>query len=48
MKRLELEVEEFYTKDGKRVSELIQEWMEENNFLFYCKNNKENIEYLCR
>ncbi len=42
---LESKVEELYTKGGKELSDLIQEWMDENNFSLYCRNEKNNVEY---
>lgn len=36
---LEKKVEEIYTKDGKKLLELVQEWIEENNFFSNCKDN---------
>ncbi|MDO5556084.1 MAG: hypothetical protein Q4G09_05565 [Clostridia bacterium] len=30
-------LEEIYTKDGKSLSELIEDWIDENNFFLYCK-----------
>ena len=38
MKYLESKIEELYTKDGKELFELIQEWIDENSSFLYCKN----------
>ncbi len=35
-------VKEIYSKDGKNLLELIQEWVDENNYLFYSQYNEEN------
>ena len=44
---MDTEMKETYTKDGKKLSQLIQEWINENSFFLYCKNDKKEIEY-CR
>lgn len=41
-------IKETYTKDGKKLIELIQEWMEENSSQLYCKNNHKEVKYNCR
>ena len=45
MKNLEKNIKEYYTKGGKSLNILIQEWINENNILSYCKENKKDIEY---
>lgn len=38
------EVKEIYTKEGKQLYELIQEWIDENKYFLYCKTiNKTDI-----
>ena len=34
---LEGKLEETYTKDGKNITEIIQEWVQENNKYFCCR-----------
>ena len=41
---MESKIEELYTKDGKELFDLIQEWINENNILSYYKKNKKDIE----
>ena len=45
---LNSKTEELYTKDGKELFELIQEWINENGSFLYCKSEEKNIEYNCR
>ena len=37
---MENRVKETYTKEGKKIQELIQEWIDENNNFLYCQNKK--------
>lgn len=40
---LENKITESYAKDGKKLSELVQEWIEENNVsLIYYKSEETN------
>jgi len=43
---LESKVEELYTKDGKSLFELIQEWLDENNSFLYCKSGERKCRIL--
>lgn len=36
-------IQETYTKDGKELFELVQEWIDENNSFLYCKNKSKVI-----
>lgn len=36
-------VQESYTKDGKELFQLIQEWIDENNSFLYCEKEKNVI-----
>ncbi len=45
---MESKVEELYTKDGKELFELVQEWIDENNFFLNCKRGEKNVKYYCR
>lgn len=38
------EIKESYTKDGKKLNELIQEWINENNLITCCNINKKVLE----
>lgn len=40
---MEGKLEEIYTQDGKKLSELIQEWIDENNNYFYCKRTHTDV-----
>lgn len=39
---MEKRVKETYTKDGNTLTELIQEWINENISILYCDNEKRN------
>lgn len=39
-------LEEIYTQDGKKLSELIQEWIDENNNYFCCKRIRRDVQYI--
>ena len=41
-------IKETYTKDGKDLTELIQEWVNENTSILYCNYEEKNIKYKCR
>lgn len=41
-------IKETYTKDGKDLTELIQEWINENTSILYCNYEEKNIKYQCR
>ncbi len=43
---LEIELHENYTKDGKKILELVQEWIDENNFFSNCENDEKNCKIL--
>lgn len=45
---MENRVKEIYTKEGKNIQELIQEWIDENYYCLYCKNNKEDVKWYRR
>ena len=34
---MEERIKETYTEEGRNLTELIQEWINENNFILYCK-----------
>lgn len=36
-------IKETYTKDGKDLTELIQEWINENTSILYCNYEEKNI-----
>lgn len=38
-------IQESYTKDGKELFQLIQEWIDENNSFLYCKDEKKEPKY---
>lgn len=38
-------IEEIYTQDGKFLSELIQEWIDENKSIFGCKRKTVDVQY---
>ena len=46
MKKLNQNVKETYTKDGKSLKNLIQEWINENDILSYCNKSQKDIEYI--
>ena len=37
-------LEENYTQDGKFLSELMQEWIDENKSIFGCKRKSEDVQ----
>ena len=41
-------IKETYTKDGKDLAELIQEWINENTSILYCNYEERDIKYQCR
>ena len=41
-------IKETYTKDGKDLTELIQEWINENTSILYYNYEEKNIKYQCR
>lgn len=41
-------IKETYTKDGKDLTELTQEWINENTSILYCNSEKKDIKYQCR
>lgn len=41
-------IKETYTKDGKSLTELIQEWINENTSILYRNNEVKDIKYQCR
>jgi len=43
---LEEKILESYTKEGKSLTEVIQEWINENYSKLYCNKEQEDIEYL--
>ena len=45
---MEEKIKETYTKDGKNLTELIQEWINENTSILYCNSEKKDIKYQCR
>lgn len=45
---MEEKIKETYTKDGKNLTELIQEWIKENTSILYCNSEKKDIKYQCR
>lgn len=45
---MEEKIKETYTKDGKNLTELIQEWINENTSILYCNSEKKYIKYQCR
>lgn len=45
---MEEKIKETYTKDGKTLTELIQEWINENISILYCNYEEKNIKYQCR
>lgn len=45
---MEEKIKETYTKDGNSLTELIQEWINENQSILYCNSEKKDIKYHCR
>lgn len=45
---MEEKIKEIYTKDGKDLTELIQEWINENTSILYCNSEGKDIKYQCR
>ena len=45
---MEEKIKETYTKDGKNLTELMQEWINENTSILYCNSEKKDIKYQCR
>lgn len=45
---MEEKIKETYTKDGKTLTALIQEWINENTSILYCNYEEKNIKYKCR
>lgn len=45
---MEEKIKETYTKDGKKLTELIQEWINENTSILYCTYEEEYIKYHCK
>ena len=43
---LDGKIEEIYTQDGKFLSELIQEWINENKSIFGCKRKNVDVKYI--
>lgn len=41
-------IKETYTKDRKDLTDLIQEWINENTSILYCNYEEKNIKYKCR
>ena len=41
---LDENINEIYTKEGKKINELVQEWIDENSNYLYCILNKEIVE----
>lgn len=48
MSSLNENIQEIYSKDGKNILELVQEWINENNSIIYCNNNAKDVKYSCR
>lgn len=44
---MEEKIKETYTKDGKKLAELIQEWINENTSILYCTYEEKYIKYHC-
>ena len=42
---MEEKITETYTKDGKNLTKLIQEWINENTSILYCNNEEKHIKY---
>ncbi len=40
---MEKKVKETYNKEGKSLTELIQEWINENISILYCDNERKEI-----
>lgn len=45
---MEERIQETYTKEGKSLTELIQEWINENPSILYCNIIEKDIKYQCR
>ena len=45
---MEEKITETYTKEEKKLTELIQEWINENKSILYCNHEEKNIKYRCR
>lgn len=45
---MEERIQEKYTKEGKSLTEIIQEWINENPSILYCNTSKKDIKYQCR
>lgn len=40
---MDKDVEVTYSNDEKKLQDLIQEWINENNICVHCKNEKQNV-----
>lgn len=45
---MEERIQETYTKEGKVLTELIQEWINENQLILCCNSEKKDIKYQYR
>lgn len=45
---LNSKIQESYTKDGKELVQLIQEWIDENKSYLYYKNEKKDLKHHCK
>lgn len=45
---MEEKIKETYTEEGKSLTQLIQEWINENPKILYCNSEKKYIKYQCR
>lgn len=45
---MEEKIKEIYTEEGKNLTQLIQEWINENPSILYCNKSEKDIKYQCR
>ena len=45
---MEEKIKETYTKDRNSLTEIIQDWINENQSILYCNSEKKNIKYQYR
>lgn len=45
---MEEKIKETYTEEGKSLTQLIQEWINENPSILYCNKEAKSIKYECR
>ena len=45
---MEEKIKETYTEEGKNLTQLIQEWINENPSILYCNKETKGIKCQCR